>query len=712
MAYDGKIVLGTEIDTSGIKNGTNNIKSALEKLKEKFKSLGESQAKAFDINDSEAIKKIENIKRKIAELEKERDAIVEEIESINSEYMPEFNDPTKLEDLKMEDFLPESVLKKVDELIKKYDKLSAAIESAKEALGMLGDEGEAKLNKLGKAFSNIGKRIKNMTARLLVFSAIYKAIRACVDYFKKLLNADEQFRNDWNELKAAFKTAAQPLINIIIPAVRTIVSIVRDWAVAIGKIAAALSGMTYKQFVEQAKAAEQAADSYDNIEKSAKETEKALAGFDDIQILSSGNSGETSSNDYSGFDSLSEGEDATSGVVDTLGAVLTAAGGLIAAIGLILLTKGQIPWGLAFIIAGAAFWAISEIAQGTFSTDSVTNMLIKIMAIAGTALLAIGLILLVFGQIAWGIAALAVGAVAIVTAVALTSDTIISMIQGPLGIIMGIVGAALLVLGIILICTGVGIPLGLALIAAGAASLATAIVVNKDALLNMIKSVWSGIVNFWNKYIYPGIKQPIEIVKNLFSDIISTIRKNTSNIKKVFQAIISFIKNVFKGDWKAAWQSIGDIFTAVWTTIKDVFKGVINIIIDCLNLLWSGLYKAIAGVVNGVGSIVSKFGDLIGQDWGFSIPKDPPLIPRLAQGAVIPANSEFLAVLGDQKHGTNIEAPASLIKQMVIEALNERGGESGNTTVILELDGRELGRAVVSEGARESRRIGTKLVVI
>ena len=97
-----------------------------------------------------------------------------------------------------------------------------------------------------------------------------------------------------------------------------------------------------------------------------------------------------------------------------------------------------------------------------------------------------------------------------------------------------------------------------------------------------------------------------------------------------------------------------------------------------------------------------------GKSWGFNIPK----IPKLAQGAVIPPNREFLAVLGDQKHGTNIEAPLQTIVDAFNIALAQNGGTGGrNTEVVLEIDGREFGRAVVEQGNRENRRIGTRLVI-
>ncbi|WP_206460240.1 hypothetical protein [Anaerovorax sp. IOR16] len=86
-------------------------------------------------------------------------------------------------------------------------------------------------------------------------------------------------------------------------------------------------------------------------------------------------------------------------------------------------------------------------------------------------------------------------------------------------------------------------------------------------------------------------------------------------------------------------------------------------------------------------------------------------VPRLATGAVIPPNGEFLAVLGDQKYGTNIEAPLSTIEQAVDNVLARRGGTGGgNATVILELDGHELARATTPYNEGESSRRGVRLI--
>ena len=86
-------------------------------------------------------------------------------------------------------------------------------------------------------------------------------------------------------------------------------------------------------------------------------------------------------------------------------------------------------------------------------------------------------------------------------------------------------------------------------------------------------------------------------------------------------------------------------------------------------------------------------------------------VPALARGAVIPPNREFLAVLGDQKNGTNIETPVSTMMEAFNRVLDARGGTGGGQqTVILEVDKKVLGRVTYQANKEENRRIGVNLV--
>lgn len=85
-------------------------------------------------------------------------------------------------------------------------------------------------------------------------------------------------------------------------------------------------------------------------------------------------------------------------------------------------------------------------------------------------------------------------------------------------------------------------------------------------------------------------------------------------------------------------------------------------------------------------------------------------IPMLANGAVIPPNNEFLAVLGDQRHGTNIEAPLSTIEEAVGRAIDSRGGGSGGEITIRLIADGKFARAMTTEIDNQSRLRGVKLV--
>ena len=163
----------------------------------------------------------------------------------------------------------------------------------------------------------------------------------------------------------------------------------------------------------------------------------------------------------------------------------------------------------------------------------------------------------------------------------------------------------------------------------------------------------------------------------------------------IFYDFVSFISNVFKADWEAAWDSI-----------VSLFKGTINLVIDALNALIRGLNKIHFELPSW--DWLPK--NVQGKSFGINIPQ----IPRLAQGTVVPPNKEFMAVLGDNTKEHEIVSPVSTMKQAFMEAMLEMGGSfgGGNTEVVLEVDGREFGRAVVEQGGKENRRIGTRLVIV
>lgn len=200
-----------------------------------------------------------------------------------------------------------------------------------------------------------------------------------------------------------------------------------------------------------------------------------------------------------------------------------------------------------------------------------------------------------------------------------------------------------------------------------------------------------------------GIKKGIQPVIDLFT-------KLKEKIENILKKISEFVSNVFAGDWKDAWSGITDIFKDAWNGIIGFLEDAVNLIIDGINWMISKLNTFSITTPEWLNKLSVTKG-LGGKTFGFNIPTLASVqLPRLASGAVIPPNREFMAVLGDQKSGTNIETPLATMVQAFKQAINETGGMGGRQiTVVMQLDHRELGRAVYNLNNEETQRVGVRL---
>ncbi len=235
------------------------------------------------------------------------------------------------------------------------------------------------------------------------------------------------------------------------------------------------------------------------------------------------------------------------------------------------------------------------------------------------------------------------------------------------------------------------------------------------ALGDFIMTLINGALKIYNKFIAPLVEFLLEVLAPAWSSIsslivgvagtiIGAISDLITGLLEMLKGIVDFITGVFAGDWEQAWEGVKEIFKGVFDALVGIAKAPINLIIDAINSLISGLNKVSFDLPDW-----DILGDWGGKTFGINIPK----IPKLAQGTVVPPNKEFMTILGDNTKEHEIVSPISTMKQAVTEAMLEMGGSFGgrNTEVILEIDGREFGRAVVEQGNRENRRIGTRLVI-
>lgn len=225
----------------------------------------------------------------------------------------------------------------------------------------------------------------------------------------------------------------------------------------------------------------------------------------------------------------------------------------------------------------------------------------------------------------------------------------------------------------------------------------------KNAVSN-IKDAFSGISK-WFGNVWANIKEAFKNVGSWFKDKFTSgykgIKSAFSGTKKFFSGVWSNIKDVFahvaswfKNKFSKAWEAVKKVFSSGGKVFDGIKDGILSGLKSVINKLIDGINKVVKIPFDGLNESLGKLKkvDILGQTpFNFLPTISVPKIPHLAQGAVIPANKEFLAMLGDQKHGTNIEAPLDTI----VEAFKKVIGESEkDNDIIIQIDGKEVFRAV------------------
>ena len=240
----------------------------------------------------------------------------------------------------------------------------------------------------------------------------------------------------------------------------------------------------------------------------------------------------------------------------------------------------------------------------------------------------------------------------------------------------------------------------------------------------IFQAAWDGILSVWNAVIgwfsnlWTGIKDIFSAAGSWFGDIFTTA---WTNIKSAFSATAQFFRDLwtaikspfikvadwFKDIFSKAWQAVKDVFSTGGKIFDGIKEGITGVFTTVVNGIIGGINKVISTPLDFLNGILNDIRDIeiagftpFDEFWDYD-PIPVPQIPMLATGAVIPPNSEFLAVLGDQKRGTNIEAPLDTIKQALFEALAVYGGAVGNqkisVTIPIEVKGRVLSQIVIDD---------------
>lgn len=204
-----------------------------------------------------------------------------------------------------------------------------------------------------------------------------------------------------------------------------------------------------------------------------------------------------------------------------------------------------------------------------------------------------------------------------------------------------------------------------------------------EALTALWQNVLQPIVQWLMDNVFPVISFIASVVIEKVFEIVDGIALQFETLIEIFTGLIDFLTSVFKGDWEGAWESIKKIFSTIWQSFEGIVKGVVNKIVDILN----GFLKIVETVQHRLADALSFSIDIPdwvpgigGNSFHLDVPKVTiPKVPYLATGAVIPPNAPFMAMLGDQRHGMNLEAPEDLIRKIV----REEAGASAEMMALL-----------------------------
>ena len=185
--------------------------------------------------------------------------------------------------------------------------------------------------------------------------------------------------------------------------------------------------------------------------------------------------------------------------------------------------------------------------------------------------------------------------------------------------------------------------------------------------------------NFIMEGLFLGMDELLGKVLSVIGELKDRLMQKWEDIKRDASAFVEQTKEKVV----TTWENLKSSCATIWEGIASVIKKPINAIIGMLNTMVSGVVDAVNGVIGTLNKLkvkvpkwVPKYG---GGNFGFYILKvSAPRIPYLATGAVIPPNAPFLALMGEQKNGTNLEAPENLIRKIVREE-SGRNQQNGGT---------------------------------
>lgn len=726
MAADGSVVFSVNLDDKDAQKELNKLVKKIDTLNDKIYqkqqekiplakqsaeiagNLDAAKATLDSMHSGKEFFTADSIKTQestVKSLQKEYDAVTAKVEKMDASIQA---DTANLDKMKT-----------------KAGELTEKISSTKNGVFGMGEA----TKKADEYMSRFVNRVKKLALRAFVFTLITRALSVVRDYVWKVIQVNDEAAETIGRLKGALLTLAQPLLSVIVPAFTALVNILTKVISVIANIVSMLFGTTAKKSEAAAKGLYKEADAIGSVGSAAKEAKGNLASFDEINTISTSSSGGGAASALADrlspvFEQFTTEE--YKAKIDELTAYLC---GALLALGAILCFSGaNIPLGIALMAAGAIGIVALIKENWNAMSDRLRAALTNVLSVLGLFALAIGAILCLSGaNIPLGIGLMLAGAAMLGTAVALNWNAVNDKTKNTLSALMMALGMTLLAIGAVLCFSGANLPLGIGLMIAGAASIAASVAMNwntapektKAAIKSLMGSIGVSLIAIGAVLCFSGANLPLGIGMMIaggaaiaaasdldWSALLTKLKEMWQNIKQWWNTSVS---KFFTADyWKALGRRIIDGLLsglkAAWESVKTWVSNAVNWFGNKFVETQNSIAKSNSGRSGGFGT----------RSGGFSSPSRAPSIsrisaPALARGAVIPPNKEFLAVLGDQKSGTNIETPLATMVDAFKQAMAESGTNA--TTVVIQLDGKEIARSTVKNINNMTRAAGKPVLL-
>ena len=295
------------------------------------------------------------------------------------------------------------------------------------------------------------------------------------------------------------------------------------------------------------------------------------------------------------------------------------------------------------------------------------------------------------------IAGLASSIIKNVSGIAMAAKGLISLMTGTGGIMGGIKAIA----------TAIG-PAGIFVIAVSAAiAIGVSLYKNWDKIKEAATKLKDWVIGK-TRGLVDGVTKKLTNLREKISGVWKYVsEKTTTTFKNMWNTVttkVGAIRDTIVDKFSNARDTVVDIFTKIRDTVVSVFNKVISIINGAIGTINGAISTVESAFSFGPWTVPTPFGS---KTIGFhaTFPRIGT-IPYLASGAVIPPRSEFLAVLGDQKKGNNLEAPESLLRQIVREESGKGQGDGNTYNVTVNASGRKLLDIIIDEAELRRRRNG------